>query len=202
MTGIQYFEYGETEIEYLRGRDKKLGAAIDAIGKIERAVNPDIFAALIESIVGQQISAKAAATVCARLKTLSGLDAACLHVLTIEQVQACGMSMRKAAYIKNAASAVMDGEIDLTRLADKSDAEIIKTLTALDGIGVWTAEMLLIFSLMRPNVISYGDLAIRRSMMQLYGHKTLDRARFDKYAKRYAPYASVASLYLWAMAIK
>ena len=78
-----------------------------------------------------------------------------------------------------------------------SDSDVIKTLTDIRGIGVWTAEMLLIFSLMRPNVISYGDLAIRRGMMRLYNLKELPKDRFGRYAKRYSPYGSVASLYLW-----
>ena len=187
-------------MEYLKSKDKKLGHVIDKMGFLEREVNPDVFAALIESIVGQQISAKAAATVRGRLAALGSLDAARLAAMSVDDVKACGMSMRKAGYIKNAAHAVMSGDIDLAALENATDADVIQTLTKLDGIGVWTAEMLLIFSLGRPNVISYGDLAIRRGMMTLYGHKELDKARFARYAKRYAPYASVASLYLWELA--
>ena len=75
-------------------------------------------------------------------------------------------------------------------------------LSALDGVGVWTAEMLLIFSLQRPDVVSWGDLAIRRGMMALYGLNSLTRTQFDNYRKRYSPYGSVASLYLWALAAR
>ena len=82
------------------------------------------------------------------------------------------------------------------------DAEIISRLSALDGVGVWTAEMLLIFSLQRPDVVSWGDLAIRRGMMALYGLNSLTRTQFDNYRKRYSPYGSVASLYLWALAAR
>ena len=195
-----YFEYGDREVEYLCGRDKKLGAAIEKVGKIQRGINPNLFAALIESIVGQQISAKAAVTVCSKLEALCNMDASVLNVLTLEQVQACGMSFRKAGYIKSTAKAVFDGALDIGALPSKSDSEIIQILTKLDGVGVWTAEMMLIFSLNRLNVISYGDLAIRRGIMRLYGHKDLPKTRFDRYAKRYAPYASVASLYLWQIA--
>ncbi|MCL2617156.1 MAG: DNA-3-methyladenine glycosylase [Defluviitaleaceae bacterium] len=194
-----YFEYGEREIEHLRKKDKKLGALIDRIGKIQREINPDLFSALVESIVAQQISAKAATTVCGKLHALCAADYANLHSKTIEEIQACGMSMRKAGYIKNIAEAAAHKSIDFAALAQKSDQEVIQTLTALKGIGVWTAEMMLIFSLMRPNVVSFGDLAIRRGMMMLYGHKDLPKERFDRYAKRYAPYGSVASLYLWEM---
>jgi len=181
----------------LRAKDKKLAAAIDRIGMIQRGVNPDIFASLIESIVGQQISAKAAATVTRRLRELYSMDAARLHAISIDSVQACGMSMRKASYIKGVAKAAMDERIDFYGLKNMDDEDVIKALTALDGVGVWTAEMLLIFSLQRPNIMSFGDLAIRRGMMRLYGHKDMPRERFERYARRYAPYGSVASLYLW-----
>ena len=195
----KYFEYGETELSHLRKKDKKLGVAIDHIGMIQREVNPDVFSALVESIIGQQISNKAALTVSGRLTDLSGLNADRLHALTAEEIQSCGMSMVKAGYIKNIAEAAVSGAIDFDTLHEKSDDEIIKTLTVIKGVGVWTAEMLLIFSLMRPNVVSFGDLIIRRSMMELYGLKELPKEKFKRYAKRYAPYGSIASLYLWEL---
>ena len=80
-----------------------------------------------------------------------------------------------------------------------SDSEIIEALTAISGVGVWTAQMLLIFSLMRPDVVSYGDLAIRRGMMNMYGLRELSKEKFERYAKHYSPYGSVASLYLWEL---
>jgi len=89
--------------------------------------------------------------------------------------------------------------IDFCTLPNKSNQEIIEALNAIKGVGLWTAEMLLIFSLMRPNVVSYGDLAIRRGMMQLYGLNELPKERFEKYTNRYTPYGSVASLYLWEL---
>ena len=210
----KYFEYGEKELNHLRKNDKVLGAAIDQIGTIKRALNPDPFSALIESIISQQISGKAAATVCARLNKLlnelsnpcgiktatnTGIKAAKLHALTAEEIQSVGMSMRKAAYIKNIALAAVDNTIDFDKLHEKTDQEIIKTLTAIKGVGIWTVEMLLIFSLMRPDVVSFGDLAIRRGMMNLYNLKELPKEQFQKYAKRYSPYGSVASLYLWEL---
>ena len=195
----KYFEYGETELAHLRKKDKKLGAVIDRMGIIRREVNPDIFSALVGSIVGQQISNKAAVTVCHRLNELCGMDSHRLHALSAEEIQVCGMSMRKASYIKNIAEAAVSKAIDFDTLHEKSDEEIIRTLTAIKGVGVWTAEMLLIFSLMRPNVVSYGDLAIRRGMMNLYGLKDLPKEKFMRYAKRYSPYGSVASLYLWEL---
>jgi len=198
MTDL-YFEYGETELAHLRKNDKKLGAAIDRMGMIRRKINPDPFASLVESIVGQQISNKAAATVCGKLNDLCKMDAYRLHALPLEEIQLCGMSMRKAEYIKNVAEATVNKTIDFDSFPNKSDEAIIQELSSIKGVGVWTAEMILIFSLMRPNVVSYGDLAIRRGMMSLYGLKELPKEKFTRYAKRYAPYGSIASLYLWEM---
>ncbi|OQB25271.1 MAG: DNA-3-methyladenine glycosylase [Firmicutes bacterium ADurb.Bin182] len=199
---MEVFKYGEAETDYLKKRDKKLAAAIERIGKIERKVMPDIFCALVSSIVSQQISNKAAATVWNRLFQLSGgMTAENINGLSTESIQKCGMSMRKADYIKGIASAVARGELDLNRLTQLPDDEIIDVLTKLKGIGVWTAEMLLIFSLQRPNVLSFDDLGIKRGLCILHGHKSksIDRITFNKYKDRYSPYCSVASLYLWAV---
>lgn len=119
----------------------------------------------------------------------------------IRDIQKCGMSMRKAGYIKAAAQAVHSGALDLAALRQMPDDEVIKHLSALPGIGVWTAEMLLIFSLGRKDVLSFGDLAIRRGICRLYGHKELSRERFERYRKRYSPYGSIASLYLWEISV-
>ena len=81
-----------------------------------------------------------------------------------------------------------------------TDAEVAARLSPIKGIGVWTAEMLMTFCLQRPDIVSYGDLAIRRGMRMLYHHRKIDRKLFDRYARRYSPYGTVASLYLWAIA--
>lgn len=199
---MQFFEYGEKEIEYLKRKDKKLGAAIDRIGIIKREVNPDPFSALISSIVSQQISKKAAETVWNRLSNLIGnITAENIEKISASEIQSCGMTLRKAEYIKGIASADITGEVDFSNLHTLTDEEIIKKLSSLNGVGIWTAEMLLIFSLCRPDVVSYGDLAIRRGMMNLYGLKELPKEKFNRYRKRYSPYGSVASLYLWELSV-
>lgn len=199
---MHYFEYGQKEIDYLKSKDKKLGEAIDRIGLIKREVTPDTFTALASSIVGQQISSKAAKTVWSRLNELLGdITPESISQADISKIQICGMSQRKAGYIKGIADAAITGEVDFSTLHKLTDEEIIKKLSSLHGVGEWTAEMLLIFSLNRPDVVSYKDLAIRRGMMNLYGHKELSKERFERYRKRYSPYGSVASLYLWALSV-
>jgi len=197
----QYFEYGEREITYLRKKDKKLGAVIDQVGIIKRKINPNLFSALVGNIIGQQISIKAANTVRGKLNMLCNMEPEKLYRLTTEDIQSCGMSMRKAGYIKNIADAVVNKTVDFDALPTKCDKEIIQALISLNGIGLWSAEMLLIFSLMRPNIVSYGDLAIRRGMMRLYGLDELSKEQFMQYAENYSPYGSVASLYLWEISV-
>ncbi len=195
---IHVFRYGETEINHLKKRDRKLGAAIDEIGMIERTVTPDLFVALVASVASQQISAKAAETVWRRMEERLGtITPSSIAGATHDEIQQCGMSMRKAGYIKGIGDAVKNGSIDLEGIRELSDDDVIARLSALNGVGVWTAEMLLIFSMERPDVLSFGDLAIRRGMMQLYKKNAIDRAAFERYRKRYSPYGSVASLYLW-----
>ncbi|MEA4849710.1 MAG: DNA-3-methyladenine glycosylase [Clostridiaceae bacterium] len=197
---MHIFEYGQKEIEYLKSRDKKLAAAIDRIGLIEREVTSDPFTELISSIVSQQISGKAADTVWDRLeKLVVKITPESIAGESISEIQACGMSARKAGYIKGAAEAALSGQVDFTTLHTLSDEEIIKKLSSLHGVGVWTAEMLLIFSLCRPDVVSFKDLGICRGMTKLYGLKELSKEKFERYRKRYSPYGTVASLYLWAL---
>ena len=199
---MELFKYGPVEIDYLKRRDRRLGAAIDRIGAIEREVTPDLFTALVKSVVAQQISRKAAETVWNRLcEQLSDITPTSVAAADSSHIQKCGLSLRKAVYIKGLGDAVAAGDLDLVNLGELPDAEIIKRLSSLHGLGVWTAEMLLIFSLCRPNIVSWGDLAIRRGMMNLYGLKTLSKDQFDRYCKRYSPYGSVASLYLWALSV-
>jgi DNA-3-methyladenine glycosylase II len=202
MIDMNIFEYGQKEIDYLKSKDKKLGAAIDKIGMIHRKVTPDPFEALISSVVGQQISTKAAVTVWGRMVELLGdINPESISREDISKIQVCGMSQRKAGYIKGIAEAAISGEVDFNKLPSMTDEEIIKKLSSLHGVGEWTAEMLLIFSLNRPDVVSYKDLAIRRGMMNLYGLKELPKEKFEKYRKRYSPQGSVASMYLWALSV-
>lgn len=199
---MQFFEYGQREIDYLKLKDKKLGAAIDKIGVIKREITPDPFIALISSVVSQQISNKAAETVWNRLLTLLGeVTPERIALLDISEIQRCGMSERKAGYIKGIADSALAGKINFNGLHKLTDQEIIKTLSSLHGVGVWTAEMILIFSLSRPNVVSFKDLAICRGMMNLYGLKELPKEKFERYRKRYSPFGTVASLYLWALSV-
>lgn len=200
---MRYYSYTTAQTDYLSDRDPILGEAIARIGHIDREVIPNLFEALINSIAGQQISGKAFATVWSRLcDRLGQITPQTVLAAGEDGLRACGMSGRKAGYMLAAARAVQDGTIQIHSLVDKNDDEIIKILTALPGVGRWTAEMLLIFSLERPDVLAFDDFGIRKGMCRLYGLENLTRAQFEEYRARYSPYATVAGIYLWEIAAR
>jgi DNA-3-methyladenine glycosylase II len=196
------FEYNQTVIEYLKHVDPILGAAMNRLGKVEREVIPDLFTALIYAIIGQQISAKAVHTIWNRMQDCFGeITPQNITFAAVEKIQQCGLSMRKAGYIKSVGETVMCGDFNLMELYELPDAEVIKRLSKLHGIGVWTAEMLLLNSMERPDVVSWGDIAIKRGMMNLYGLTEITKEQFEQYKKQYSPYGSVASIYLWKLSL-
>lgn len=195
-----YFAYGTKETDYLSHKDKRLAAAIAQIGPIEREVDTDLFAAVVHHIIGQQISMKAQATIWQRMRDALGtVDAEYLLAAGVPQLQQLGMTFRKAEYITDFSQKIHDGTFDLQAVWQMPDDEAIRALSSLKGIGVWTAEMILLFCMQRPDVFSYDDLAIQRGLRMLYHHRKIDRKLFEKYRRRFSPYGSVASLYLWAI---
>lgn len=195
------FPYGAAELACLKAADPLLGAFIDQYGKIERELQPDVFTALAQSLIAQQISNAAAVTVWRRLNERFGtLTPSGLMEADEAALQACGIPLRKAQWLRHLGTRIVEGALDFAALPGASDAAVIQTLTALPGVGVWTAEMLLIFALGRPDVVSWGDQAIRNGMMRLYGLEALNKAQFAHYRERYRPYGTVASFYLWALA--
>lgn len=195
-----YFAYGEKEMEYLSRRDKKLAEVIEKVGHVNREVDTDLFSSVVHHIIGQQISMKAQATIWQRMRQdLGTVCAESILEAGIPKLQSYGMTFRKAEYLTDFAQKVQAKEFDLEGIWQKSDEEAIRELSALKGIGVWTAEMILLFCMQRPDVFSYGDLAILRGLKILYGKEEISREVFEIYRKRFSPYGSVASLYLWAV---
>lgn len=195
-----HFEYGETEITYLKSKDAKLAEVIDNLGFVEREVDTDLFSSVIHHIIGQQISTKAQATIWQRMQdALAEVNAETILSAGVSDLQALGISFRKAEYITDFARKVHTGEFDIKAVNQMSDADAISALSSLKGIGVWTAEMILLFCMQRPDIFSYDDLAIQRGLRMVYHHRRIDRKLFEKYRRRFSPYCSVASLYLWAV---
>ena len=158
------------------------------------------FASLAEAIVYQQLHGKAAATIFKRLTDLTGLPLAPPGILKLseEQLRSAGLSKQKLSYLRDLASKAHSGEVDFARLPDLADEEVIKHLTRIKGIGVWTAHMFLMFSLRRPNVLPTGDLGIQMAIRKHYRKRKLPKpAQMEKIAKPWEPYRSVACWYLW-----
>ncbi|MDR1231869.1 MAG: DNA-3-methyladenine glycosylase 2 family protein [Spirochaetaceae bacterium] len=196
-----FFKYGDTEIVYLKSKDSILGEIIDTIGCIKRPVDGDLFSAVIHHIIGLQISSAAQKTVWKRINEKMGkITIDSMNGLSIDEIQKFGTTFRKAEYIESFAHKIKSGAFILDDISNKSDEEIVCKLSTLKGIGIWTAEMIMIFCLQRPNILSYNDLAIHRGLRMLYHHRKIDRKLFEKYRRRFSPYCSVASLYLWAVA--
>lgn len=199
----KFFVYSQKEVDYLKRADETLGAAMERMGRVERVIIPELFAALIYAIVGQLISAKAVHTIWDRMQERFGeINPANIASRSADEIQGCGITMRKAVCIKDIAETVAQGKFKLNELYALSDEEVIKRLSSLKGIGKWTAEMMLLNSMERPDVISWGDIAIRRGIMKLYSLTDLTKEQFGEYRKRYSPYGSVASIYLWRLSFE
>jgi DNA-3-methyladenine glycosylase II len=152
------------------------------------------FQTLVNSIISQQLSAKAADTIERRVQAIvpSFTPAEFLAVST-EALRAAGLSSAKARYILELAQRVSDGRLNLEAMQEAPDADVIAALVELPGIGQWTAEMFLIFGLSRPDVLSLGDAGLQRAVRLLFG----DDAKLEHMGQSWRPFCSVASWYLW-----
>ncbi len=196
-----YFSYGKKETDYLKTKDKQLGTVIDAVGPIRRETDPDLFSSLVHQILGQQISSKAQATLWRRLTdALGAVTPETLAATDPAQLKELGISPQKSSCIRELAEKVQGGSFDLEGIRNLSDEEAIGQLTLLRGVGEWTAEMILLFCLERPDILSFHDLGIQRGLRMVYHHRAISRKQFETCRRRYSPYGSVASLYLWAVA--
>jgi DNA-3-methyladenine glycosylase II len=180
---------------------------IDARGPIDpetdrRGSRPDAYEALARAIVGQQLSTKAARTIYGRMLELFDGHAPTPKQLLAsdpDAIRAAGLSRPKIAYLRDLAQHVEDGELELERLHDLPDEDVIEQLTAVKGIGDWSAHMFLMFHLGRPDVLPVGDLGIRNAVKAQYRLRKLpDPKRMEKIAKPWRPYRTLACLYLWS----
>ena len=153
------------------------------------------FDSLVASIIGQQLSVKAAATIEGRVRDLVGdLTPEAITNTSPEALRAAGLSHSKVAYVGHLADAFRDGSISPTALTVAPDADVISTLTTVRGVGVWTAEMFLIFGLGRPDVWSVGDLGLKKGVHALFGQEVTP---LEVATTRWSPYRSLAAWYVW-----
>ena len=187
-------------ILHLKKADPVLAAIIDRVGSYRMSYDEPGFASLAEAIVYQQLHGKAAATIFRRLTDLTGLPLEPEGILKLSdaQMRAAGLSKQKLSYLRDLAAKTQSGEVGFSHLAELSDEDVIRELTRVKGIGVWTAHMFLIFSLHRANVLPTGDLGIQMAMRKHYGKRKAPKpVQMARIAKCWEPYRSVACWYLW-----
>jgi DNA-3-methyladenine glycosylase II len=190
--------------------DPTMAALMERVGKIDLATRlrrrseerpADAYGALLRAIVGQQLSTKAARTIYLRVLDLFDGDTPSPERLleaSEGDLRGAGLSGRKVEYVRDLASHVLSGELELDRLDALSDEEAIEEMVAVRGLGRWTAEMFLIFHLERPDVLSGGDLGIRKAVQIEYGLEEMPTPqRVVEIGEAWRPYRSLASLYLW-----
>ena len=183
----------------LAERDAVLRGLIERFRGLALVSRGDAFTTLARSIVGQQISVKAAQSVWDRLAgRLGGVTPGLLTRSRQPTLRACGLSGQKAAYLKDLASKFLDGTLDATHWHALDDETLIEELTRVKGIGRWTAEMFLMFHLVRPDVLPLADLGLQRAMRLHYNRgRALSIARMRRIGAAWAPWRSVATWYLW-----
>ena len=195
-----HYDLDNEKVKYLINTDEKLGKLIRYINKTELIIEEDGFKCIVKYIIGQQISDKARETIWQRVCSVLKKKVTPEKIIEINdnELRKVGLSERKVNYIKILASAVISEDINFYDFKELTNEEIIKKLTALKGIGQWTAEMYLIFSLGRENVFSKGDGTIRRTIQWMYNLEKLPSPEIlIKYFSSWTQYATIVSLYLW-----
>ena len=191
-------------LKHLKSVDPVLGGLIDQIGPISNRVRRvPVFQSLVQAIIYQQLSGKAASTILGRFKALFGDGSfpAASQVLAIdpERLRSVGLSRPKAKYVHGIAESAVSGTLPTLAECDElEDAEIIQRLTALKGVGRWTAEMFLIFSLGRPDVLPVHDLGVRKGFQLAYRKRRLPAPeQLARFGEQWRPYRTIAAMYLW-----
>lgn len=192
-----------TATQHLASADPVMAKLIQQVGPIQlRARRVPVFQSLVQAIIYQQLSGKAADTILKRFLGLFG-DAsfpspAQVLSITPEQMRSAGLSKPKARYVRGVAEAADGGLPSLVDCDDLTDAEIIARLTELNGVGRWTVEMFLIFNLARPDVLPVHDLGVRRGFQIAYGKRKMpEPEQLEKFGQRWKPYRTLAARYLW-----
>ena len=185
---------------HLKKSDPVLRAIIERVGPCRMEFGPAEFSSVAEAIVYQQLNGKAAVTIFKRFAALAGepITPQGILKLTDAQLRSVGLSKQKSAYLKDLAVKTASGLLDFSRLPELSDEEVIKHLTQVKGIGVWTAHMFLMFSLRRPNVLPTGDYGVQVALKKHYKKRKLPKPKdMEKIARAWEPYRSIACWYMW-----
>lgn len=195
--------FTQAEYDELRQKDKRLAQVMDLVSPRIREVTPDLFETMIKQMIHQQISMKSAATVWDRFENkLGNVTPKTILSLSIEELQSLGISTKKANWIYEAAEKFHRDPLFYEKLSLKSNEEIHNHLLTFNGIGPWTVDMLLMFSLCRKDILSYEDLGVKNGLMKLYGLESISKKEFRIYQEKFSPLGTLASLYFWEVYAK
>ncbi|HXR16197.1 MAG TPA: DNA-3-methyladenine glycosylase [Terriglobales bacterium] len=187
-------------INHLKSSDPVMRGIIERVGPCRMEFSEPVFHSLAEAIVYQQLNGKAAETIFKRFTALCGepVVPAGIVKLTDAQMRSVGLSKQKSSYLRDMAERVVRGELDFGHLQEMTDEAVIRHLTQVKGVGVWTAHMFLMFTLKRPNVLPTGDFGVQMAIKKHYNKRKLPKPlQMEKIAKAWEPYRSVACWYLW-----
>ena len=187
-------------INHLKKSDPVMRGIIERVGPCRMEFSEPEFHSLAEAIVYQQLNGKAAVTIFKRFTALAGepVTPEGIAKLSAEQMRSVGLSKQKSSYLRDMAERAIRGELNFTPLPALSDEEVIKHLTQVKGVGVWTAQMFLMFTLRRPNVLPTGDFGLQMAIKKHYNKRNLPKpVQMEKIAKPWEPYRSIACWYLW-----
>jgi len=198
MKEIKYHRHS-SEVNYLIQKDSKLKKLFRMKEEITVSINENYFQSLVGVIVAQQLSSKVAAVIYQRLSSLMQDDISANKIINLDQIElrGIGLSYQKIKYLKSLAENVLSKKVDFSNFSHRSDTEIIEMLIKIKGIGVWSAQMFLMFSLGREDVFSVLDLGLRNAFKKLYELPSLTNQEIEEISLNWSPYRSIVSHFLW-----
>jgi len=198
MKILTYHQHSDVT-SYLIGKDERLHELFKRKAEIIVHINDRYYEALVDAIIAQQLSSKVAFVISKRVYEFLKQDVTPEHILSTsdEDLRQCGLSYQKISYLKSLAQCLIEGKVSFDGIDQKTDQEVIDMLIQVKGIGVWTAQMFLIFSLGREDVFSVGDLGLRNAVKKIYQNPELSHQDIEKIAENWSPYRSVVSHFLW-----
>ena len=199
MTILKHLDQNSPAIQYLMKKDKHLAKVIQMVGSVNYQLQTDAYAFLVSQIIEQMLSKKVAKVLTARLITECGgkIYPIKIHYLSDQQLLNIGISHSKVHYIQNLTNAILSGKINFSDYLQMPDSEVINSLTTVKGIGSWSAKMFLIFSLDRPDILPFEDVAFLQSYSWVYKTHNFKKTAVVKKCSKWHPYASIASRYMY-----
>lgn len=191
--------YGEKEMQYISDKHPVMQALVEHYGHLEQGKVEDVYTSLVLHIISQMLANSVSEVLIKRFIILVGeINPENIICAGTEKIRGCGISRKKAEYILGLSDSVIKGSYNFSLLDSMSDDEAVKYLMQIKGVGRWTAEMIVEFTMGRLNIFCYEDVALQNGIMKAHGFKTLSKVRFERLKKMYSPYCSVASVYYYA----